>query len=42
MLKIENLHAHYGPIEALKGISLEVGAGEGACRPTAPQGVQPC
>ena len=31
MLKIENLHAHYGPIEALKGISLEVGAGEIVC-----------
>ncbi len=28
MLKIENLHAGYGPIEVLKGISLEVRAGE--------------
>jgi branched-chain amino acid transport system ATP-binding protein len=28
MLKIENLHTYYGNIHALKGISLEVGAGE--------------
>ncbi|PKQ20514.1 MAG: ABC transporter ATP-binding protein [Actinobacteria bacterium HGW-Actinobacteria-6] len=28
MLKVENLHTHYGRIEALKGISLEVNEGE--------------
>ncbi|PKQ37921.1 MAG: ABC transporter ATP-binding protein [Actinobacteria bacterium HGW-Actinobacteria-1] len=28
MLKVENLHTHYGQIEALKGISLEVNDGE--------------
>ena len=28
MLKIENLHVSYGPIRALKGISLEVKEGE--------------
>ena len=28
MLKVENLHTHYGQIEALKGISLEVNEGE--------------
>ena len=28
MLHIENLHAHYGPIEALKNISLHIDAGE--------------
>ncbi|MEK6683738.1 MAG: ABC transporter ATP-binding protein [Nitrospirota bacterium] len=28
MLKLEDVHAYYGPIEALKGISLEVKEGE--------------
>ena len=28
MLHIENLHTHYGPIEALKGVSLSVEQGE--------------
>jgi len=28
LLEIENLHSGYGPIEVLKGISIEVGAGE--------------
>ena len=28
LLRIENLHAGYGPIEVLKGISLELGEGE--------------
>jgi branched-chain amino acid transport system ATP-binding protein len=28
VLKVENLHTHYGRIEALKGISLEVNEGE--------------
>jgi branched-chain amino acid transport system ATP-binding protein len=28
VLKVENLHTHYGQIEALKGISLEVNEGE--------------
>ena len=28
MLHIENLHAHYGPIEALKNINLHIEAGE--------------
>ena len=28
MLKVENLHTHYGKIEALKGISIEVNDGE--------------
>jgi branched-chain amino acid transport system ATP-binding protein len=28
VLKVENLHTHYGQIEALKGISLEVNDGE--------------
>ena len=31
MLKIENLHAYYGSIEALKGISLEVPDGKICC-----------
>ena len=31
MLKIENLHAYYGPIEALKGVNLTVREGEMAC-----------
>ena len=31
MLKIENLHAYYGTIEALKGISLEIRTGEITC-----------
>ena len=31
MLKIQDLHAYYGPIEALKGISLTVKEGEMAC-----------
>lgn len=31
MLKIRDLHAYYGPIEALKGIDLEVRNGEIAC-----------
>ena len=31
MLKIRELHAYYGPIEALKGIDLEVRNGEIAC-----------
>ena len=28
LLEIDNLHSGYGPIEVLKGISIEVGAGE--------------
>jgi branched-chain amino acid transport system ATP-binding protein len=28
MLKLENVHTFYGPIEALKGVDLEVGEGE--------------
>jgi branched-chain amino acid transport system ATP-binding protein len=28
MLKLENIHASYGPIEALRGIDIEVGEGE--------------
>jgi len=28
MLRLENIHTHYGNIEALKGVSVEVGAGE--------------
>jgi branched-chain amino acid transport system ATP-binding protein len=28
MLRLENVHTHYGNIEALKGVSVEVGAGE--------------
>ena len=28
MLKLENVHTHYGAIEALKGVSLEVNSGE--------------
>ena len=28
LLKIQDLHLHYGPIHALKGISLEIQAGE--------------
>ena len=28
MLHIENLHTHYGPIEALKGIDLDIHEGE--------------
>jgi branched-chain amino acid transport system ATP-binding protein len=28
MLKLENIHTFYGPIEALKGVHLEVGEGE--------------
>jgi branched-chain amino acid transport system ATP-binding protein len=28
LLRVENLHAAYGPVEVLKGISLEVGEGE--------------
>ena len=28
MLKLENVHTHYGKIEALKGVSLEVNEGE--------------
>ena len=28
MLEIKDLHVHYGVIEALKGISLEVNEGE--------------
>ena len=28
MLKLENVHAGYGPVDVLKGISLEVGEGE--------------
>ena len=31
MLKIENLHAYYGSIEALKGISLEIQDGSISC-----------
>ena len=31
MLKLENVHAGYGPIDVLKGISLEVGEGEIVC-----------
>lgn len=31
MLKIENAHASYGRIEAIKGISLEIGSGEIVC-----------
>ncbi|MDD5954744.1 MAG: ABC transporter ATP-binding protein [Firmicutes bacterium] len=31
MLKIKDLHAYYGPIEALKGIDLKVKEGEIAC-----------
>ena len=31
MLKITDLHAYYGPIEALKGVSLEVGTGKIVC-----------
>lgn len=31
MLKIQDLHAYYGPIEALKGVSLTVKEGEMAC-----------
>lgn len=28
MLKLENVHTFYGPVEALKGVSLDVNAGE--------------
>ena len=28
LLQLENLHSGYGPIEVLKGVSIEVGAGE--------------
>lgn len=28
MLKLENVHTFYGPVEALKGVSLDVSAGE--------------
>jgi branched-chain amino acid transport system ATP-binding protein len=28
LLQVEDIHAHYGSIEALKGVSLEVGEGE--------------
>ena len=31
MLKINNLHAYYGPIEALKGINLHVDEGKIVC-----------
>lgn len=31
MLKIENLHAYYGPIEALKGINMQVENGQIVC-----------
>ena len=31
MLKLENVHAGYGPIDVLKGISLDVGEGEIVC-----------
>src|SRR5436309_13342330 len=31
MLTLENVHAGYGPIDVLKGISLEVGEGEIVC-----------
>lgn len=31
MLKIQDLHSYYGPIEALKGVSLNVKEGEIAC-----------
>ena len=31
MLKIDNLHARIGDTEILKGLSLELGAGEGPC-----------
>jgi branched-chain amino acid transport system ATP-binding protein len=31
MLRLENVHAGYGPIDVLKGISLEVGEGEIVC-----------
>jgi len=31
MLKLENVHASYGRIEAIKGISLEIGSGEIVC-----------
>ncbi len=31
MIKIENLHAYYGQIDALKGIDLEVGEGKITC-----------
>jgi branched-chain amino acid transport system ATP-binding protein len=31
MLRLEDVHTFYGPIEALKGISLEVNQGEIAC-----------
>jgi branched-chain amino acid transport system ATP-binding protein len=28
MLKLENIHTFYGPIEALKGIDIEIRQGE--------------
>ena len=31
MLKIRDLHAYYGPIEALKGIDLDIKAGNITC-----------
>lgn len=31
MLSIENLHANYDDVEALKGVSIQVGAGESVC-----------
>jgi len=31
MLKIKNLHAYYGPVEALKGIDLDVESGKITC-----------
>ena len=31
MIKIEDLHAYYGPIEALKGIELMVEKGKITC-----------
>lgn len=31
MLKLDNVHAGYGPVDVLKGISLEVGEGEIVC-----------
>ncbi|MBI4651904.1 ABC transporter ATP-binding protein [Candidatus Desantisbacteria bacterium] len=31
MLKLENVHTHYGNIEALKGISMEINKGEIVC-----------
>ena len=31
MLKIKDLHAYYGPVEALKGIDLTVESGKITC-----------